>query len=183
MDPLLAWSTFALAALTLILVTIALGALLVGRGQLAAAREAIETQTSWNRAQSTLEYFTAWRAENEPRRAALDTYLSANSNDLGSPLQRGQFVDVANAAGPVLEGLEQMALGVRCDVYDLNIIYQLARGYIDHYYPKCLPFIHEVRRGSPARDPQPSVYEHVEWLAGRLKAMESGVSPRRALAA
>ena len=74
-----------------------------------------------------------------------------------------------------LDELEVLSTGARMQIYDVNVIYQVARSMILQLWERSTNYRADLRTGkSDTRPAQGSAYEHCKWLAGELSAKLEG---------
>lgn len=68
-------------------------------------------------------------------------------------------------AADVLNFFEELSYAARSGVADMETLKQIHRSIVVRYYSAMMPWIEKIRRDGP----QPTAYEHLEWLRNQWK--------------
>jgi hypothetical protein len=198
LEKITAWSTLGLAIGTVALAVLAYVTAVIARNSLRTARTTLERQSkdaadslraaqqaierqsadaiyanAYTRAEATLTYIDHWRTTSTQQWDELKKYVASKGWKLPvALLEHSGDQEFRLTVRPILEGVEHLALGVRFNAYDLDIVHQMARNLLTTLYNDFLPYIEQARKGWPGRGGQPNAYEHFEWIVERLRDLD-----------
>ena len=74
-----------------------------------------------------------------------------------------------------LDALEVLSIGARMQIYDINVIHQVARSVILQLWDRSTAYRNDLRDGGlDPRPAQKSAYEHSKWLRDEIDRRNEG---------